>query len=285
MQSSKQMDKFIDREEKHFFDIPFACDLMRKPSAQVLQQCAGFNARLLTDDELDDYRIDEHYGQFDAIVQFYCDFRLRDYQAFSIVTISFTENKAVECVISLGKPANLKRYRSELEVTKKFHLSLEELYHNGRIQEEDELGTRVYTWKKDNRTLVSFISYPPSYSPTDTGARLSVQIRDTQLHPQGRELELLYNEAQKRVEDLSYVELHRNDEPIEKVYERRGARYHLTSFLLILTIVMGIGGIISLVSKDFALGIILIIFAALSAFLMRKLHNKALRDYRQKRRG
>ena len=46
------MDKFIDGEEKQFFDIPFAGDLMRKPRAKVLQQCAAFNARLLTEREL-----------------------------------------------------------------------------------------------------------------------------------------------------------------------------------------------------------------------------------------
>jgi hypothetical protein len=136
------------------------------------------------------------------MVHFFCDFRLRDYQAFSIVTFSFVENKAVECVISLGEPANLKHYRSELEVTKAVLLSLEELYLNGRIQKEDEPGTRVYMWKKDNRTVVSFISYPPSGRPTDTGAHLGLQIRDTQLHPQGGHFELLYNGAQKSVREF-----------------------------------------------------------------------------------
>ena len=46
------MGKFIDREEKQFLDILFARDLMRKPSAQVLQQCAVFDARLLIEREL-----------------------------------------------------------------------------------------------------------------------------------------------------------------------------------------------------------------------------------------
>ena len=188
--------------EKRFFNIPFACNLMQKSPNQVLAECAAFDARLLTDDELHRHRADKHYAQFDAMVQFICDFRLRDYQAFSIVTVSFINNKTADCVISLGRPANLKRHSSELEVMKVFLVSLEELYHNGRIQGEDETGTRVYTWKKDNRTVVSFISYPPSYSPKDTGARLSVQIRDTQLHPQGEYFELLYNRAQKSVQDL-----------------------------------------------------------------------------------
>lgn len=187
---------------KRFFSIPFACKLMQKSPNQVLAECAAFDARLLTDDELHHYRADKHYAQFDAMVQFIRDFRLRDYQAFSIVTISFINNEAADCVISLGKPANLKLYSAELEVMKVFLVSLEELYHNGRIQEEDETGTRVYTWKKDNRTVVSFISYPPSRSRKDTGARLSVQIRDTQLHPQGEYFELLYNRAQKSVRDL-----------------------------------------------------------------------------------
>ncbi len=191
-----------NKGNKRFFQISFACDLMRKSPTQVLGECAAFDARLFTDEELHHYRADRHYAQFDAMVQFIYDFRLRDYQAFSIVTISFINNKAADCVISLGRPANLKRHSSELEVTKVFLVSLEGLYHNGRIQEEDETGTRVYTWKKDNRTVVSFISYPPSYSPKDAGARLSVQIRDTQLHPQGEYFELLYNRAQKSVQDL-----------------------------------------------------------------------------------
>jgi len=268
---------------KRLFHISFACDLMRKPPTQVLGECAAFDARSLTGDEFYDYRVDKYYAQFDAMVQFFCDFSLRDYQAFSTVTISFVENKAVECVISLGMPASVKRHSSESEVTKVFLVALEELYHNGRIQEEAEAGT-VYTWKRDNRTVVSFISYPPSYSPTDTGAcLLSVQIRDTQLHPQGEYFELLYNGAQKSVQNIGHVVLHRKDEPLEKVYERRGARYHLTSFLMWTAIVLGIVGIISLVSKNFAAGTILIILAALCAFLMSKLDYEARRDYRQKR--
>lgn len=192
----------MKKENKPFFYIPFACDLMQKSPTQVLVECAAFDARLLTDDELHDYRVDEHYGQFDATVQFLCDFRLRDYQAFSTVGIRFIGNKAVECIISLGRPANLKQYGSEREVTKLFLVALEELYLNGRIQREDEAETRAYTWKKDNRTVVSFISYTPPEHPTDTGARLSVQIRDTQLHPQGEYFELLYNSAEDSVQDL-----------------------------------------------------------------------------------
>ena len=184
-------------KQRQFFNVRLACELMRKSTTQILRECAAFDARLLTDDEAVNYRIDKHYGQFGALVQFLCDFRLRDYQAFSIVTISFIENRAVECVVSLGRPVNLNRYGSENEVAKVFIVFLEKLYLNGRIQEEDELGTRVYTWKKDNRTVVSFISYPPSMHPADTGAYLGVQIRDTQLHPQGAYLELLYNRAQK----------------------------------------------------------------------------------------
>jgi hypothetical protein len=176
--------------------------LMQKSPNQVIAECATFDARLLTDDELQHYQADKYYAQFDAMVQFICDFRLRDYQASSIVTLSFINNEAVDCVISLGKPSNLKLYSVELEVMKVFLVSLEELYHNGRIQEEDKTGTRVYTWKKDNRTVVSFISYPPSGHPTDTGAYISLQIRDTQLHPQGGYFELLYNGAQQFVKDL-----------------------------------------------------------------------------------
>lgn len=207
----------MEKENKPFFHIPFACDLMQKSPTQVLAECAAFDARLLTDDELSDYRIDKHHGQFDAKVQFISDFRLRDYQAFSIVTISFVENKAVECIISLGRPANSNRYGSELEVTKTVLLSLEELYLNGRIQKEDETRTMVYTWKKDDRTVVSFISYPPSERPTDTGARLGVQIRDTQLHPQGEYLELLYNRAQNSMQDLVKELSDERDSPTQSI--------------------------------------------------------------------
>lgn len=139
------------------------------------------------------------YNVFDAHAGFHCHFKLRDYQAFSYVGINFVNNTSVECIISLGMPANIERYSSELDVTKLFLVSLEDLYLNGRIQEESELGTRAYTWKKDNRTVISFVSSPPSGSPKDTGALLSVQIRDTQLHPQGAYFELLYNRAPKSV--------------------------------------------------------------------------------------
>lgn len=213
-------------KESQFFHIPFAVELMGKSVNQVLEQCAAFDPQLFTANRLleDDYKnfqrlrkladpsvvgfdpdIDYDklfFETFDANVGFHCHFELQDYQAFSFVGINFVNNTAVECVVSLGMPANPERYRSELEVTKVFLVSLEELYLNGRIQEESEPGTRVYTWKKDNRTVVSFISYPPSRSPKDTGALLGVQIRDTQLHPQGAYFELLYNRAEDSVQAL-----------------------------------------------------------------------------------
>ena len=292
--------------QKQFFNISLAFDLIGKSINQVLEQCAAFDPQLFTANSLleDDYKIFQRFlkladpsvadsdidvklffDTFDAKVGFNCHFELQDYQAFSYVGIDFINNTAVECIVSLGRPDNPERYRSELEVTKVFLVSLEELYLNGRIQEESEPGTRVYTWKKDNRTVVSFVSSPPSGSPKDTGALLSVQIRDTQLHPQGAYFELLYNRAQKSVQDRGYVTLHRNDESLEKVYEGRSAQYHLSSFLMWTAIVLGIVGIISLVSKNFATGTILIILAALCAFFMSKLHDKARRDYRHKRKG
>ena len=294
-------------KQKQFFNIPLACDLMGESINQVLEQCAAFDAVLLTEEFFNDPSLGKErreymrifgpqfgvdldiddklfFDTFDATVGFHCHFELQDYQAFSFVGINFVNNTAVECIISLGEPVNPERYRSEIEVTKVFLVSLEELYPNGRIQEESELGTRVYTWKKGDN-VVSFVSYPPSHSPKDTGARLGVQIRDTQLHPQGGYFELLYNRAQKSVQDLSYMTLHRKDEPLEKVYEARSARYHLTSFLFLSAIMPGIGGIIALFLKNFTLGTILIILAALCTFLAAALHNKALRDYRQRRKG
>ena len=85
---------------------------------------------------------------------------------------------------------------------KVFLASLEESYGNGRIQEESDPETIICTWEKDNRTVVSFVCHPASDSPRDTGVLLSVQIRDTQLHPDGAYLELLYNQARKSVRSL-----------------------------------------------------------------------------------
>jgi len=291
--------------QKQFFNISLACDLVGKSIDQVSEQCAAFDPQLLTanssseddyktfqrlrklaDPSVDDSDIDDKlfFDIFDTHVGFNCHFELQDYQAFSYVGINFVNNIAVECIVSLGMPANPERYGSELEVTKVFLVSLEELYLNGRIQEESEPGARVYTWRKDNRTVMSFVSSPPSGSPKDTSAPLSIQIRDTQLHPKGAYFELLYNRAQKSVQDVSHVILHRKDEPLEEVYEGRSVRYHLTAFLMFLAIGLGIGGIISLVLKNFTLGIVLIISAVLCAFLMAKVDSKARRDFRQKKK-
>ena len=274
-------------EQKQFFNIHLARDMMGKSINQVLEQCATFNPQLFTPNSPleDDYKNLQHLSKFldilDAKVVLDCHFELQDYQASSSVGINFINNTAVECIISLGRPVNSERYGSELEVTKVFLISLEELYLNGKIQEEDELGTRVYTWKEGDN-VVSFVSYPPSHRLQDTGALLGVQIRHIQLHPHGGYLEILYNQAQKSVHDFGYVMLHRKDEPLEKVYKGRGARYYVTSLLFLSAIGLGIGGIISLVLKSFTLGTILIICAVISAFLMSKLDYKARRDYRKK---
>jgi len=161
--------------QNQFFNISLACDLMRKSIDQVLEQCATFNP------SVDDSGIADKlfFDLFDNHVGFNCHFELQDYHAFAYVGINFVNNTAVECIISLGMPANIEHYSSELDVTKLFLVSLQELYLNGRIQEESELGTRVYTWEKDNRTAISFVSSPSSGSTKDTGALLSVQIRDT----------------------------------------------------------------------------------------------------------
>ena len=206
------MNEFIDREETNFFHIPFACELMQKSTTQVLEKCEDFSAELFTAEEIRAFTDDlksslaapteflKIQKQYTEKISFNCTFELRNYQAFSFVSINFINNTAVECVISLGRPINLERYLSEESVLRLFLVSLEKLYLNGRIQ-QDYLEERVYTWKKDNRTLVSFVSHSPS-GPASAGQFLSVQIRDTQLYPQGNELELLYNKAQKRVGNL-----------------------------------------------------------------------------------
>ncbi len=206
-ESHKQTDESIDRKETPFFHIPFAVDLMGKSVNQVLEQCSAFDAKLLPADDLFDDLLgvdpdfDKHFKLFSASLGFHGYFKLQDYQAFSFVGINFANDVAVECIVSLGRPVNIERYSSGLEVLKVFARSLENLYHNGRVQEHGRFGW-VYTWKKDNN-VISFVPYPPS-GPTRTGILLSVQIRDTQLHPQGSELELLYNEAKKRVANLKF---------------------------------------------------------------------------------
>ena len=224
MENHNQMNESIDRKESHFFRIPFALNLMGKSINQVLELCAAFNPELFTANRLSgaDYAhfksayqsfdlsvtgsdIDESlksfFESFDAKVSFLCTFELADYQAFSVVGINFVNNVAVECVVALGRPSDPERYSSEYEVLKVFLPSLEQIYRNGRVQQDDQEG-RVYTWKKDEN-VVSFISYPPG-SPMDTGVRLGVQIRDTRLHPHGSELELWYNEAPKGIANLKF---------------------------------------------------------------------------------
>lgn len=186
--------------QEQSFSISLGCDLMGEPIEQVLEQCGRFRPQLLT--ETPRPAFESIFSIFNAHAGFDCHFELHNYQAFSYVGINFVRNIAVECIVSLGTPADPERYRSELEVTKVFLASLEELYGNGRMQEETEPATRVYTWKKDSRTVISFVSSSTSGSPTDTRALLSVQIRDTQLHPDGAHLELLYGQAQKSVRSL-----------------------------------------------------------------------------------
>jgi hypothetical protein len=194
MRKQIRVNEVDSNEQKRFFSIFLARNLLGKSIKQVLTECAAFDARLFTDNELSEYRI---YSQVHAMVGFHCDFKLRDYQAFSIVVIRFVEDKAIECIISLGRPANEKRYSSEKEVTRVLFVVLEESYHNGRITDEGEPGTKAYTWKKDDRTIISFISYPPSGRITDTDVWLGIQIRDIQLHPQGTYYKLLYDRSQK----------------------------------------------------------------------------------------
>jgi len=211
------MNESIDGEGTNFFHIPFACELMQESTTQVLEKCIGFGAELFTAEDIraftDELKSSQAapppeflkiQKQYTDRVSFDCTFELRGYQAFSFVSINFINATAVECVISLGRPINIERYSSEESVLRVFLVSLEKLYLNGRIQ-QDYLEERVYTWKKDNRTLVSFVSHPPS-GPASAGQFLSVQIRDTQLYPQGNELELLYNKTQKRVENLKWAQ-------------------------------------------------------------------------------
>ena len=277
------MDESIDREGTNFFHIPFACKLMQKSTTQVLKQCARFGATLFTTEDLqafeDKLSPDEalEIQQYNAKISFHCTFNIQDYEAFCLVSFNFVNDTAVECVISLGRPINLERYSSEKSVLRVFLVSLEKLYLNGRIQ-EDYPGPRLYAWKKDDRTLINFLSLPAD-SSTGAVTFLGVQIRDTRLYPQGDELELLYNKTQKRVENLKWVQEDRRGIPFEKIYKNRRTLYRLTSLLFTGMIVLSVGGIISLFSKNFVAAIVLIVFGILCAYFTSKLYSKAVKDY------
>ena len=286
--SDNKMNESIDGEGTNFFHIPFACELMQKSTTQVLKQCTKFNAMLFTTQDMralevemfaddEDDKVFKIHQQYNAKISFHCTFKIQDYESFCFVSFNFINDTAVECVISLGQPCNLERYSSEKSVTRVFIVALEKLYLNGRIQHH--LQERVYTWKKDNRTLVSFVSYSPS-GPTSTDTFLSVQIRDTQLHPQRRELELLYyNKTQKRVENLKWVQENRRGIPFEKIYKNRRTLYRLTSSLFIGMVVLSVVGIISLFSKNFVAAIVLIVLGTLCGYFTSKLYSEAVKDY------
>ena len=70
--------------------------------------------------------------------------------------------------------------------------SLEQLFHDGRVQGDEQYG-RVYTWKKGDN-LISFISFKHG-----KGVRFNIQIRNITLHPQGKMFERLYNEAEQPI--------------------------------------------------------------------------------------
>lgn len=287
------MNESIDEERTKFFHVPFACELMRKSTAQVLKKCEDFGAELFTAEDIrastDDMKSSQAVSpeflkiqkQYTDKVSFKCTFELSGYRAISFVSINFINDTAVECIISLGRPINIERYSSEEAVLRIFLVSLEKLYLNGRIQ-QDYLDERVYTWKKDNRTLVSFVSHPPS-GPASTGQFLGVQIRDTQLYPQGNELELFYNKAQKRVENLKWVQEARRGIPFEKIYKNSRSLYRLTSLLFVGMIILSAGGIFFLFSKHFVAAIGLIVFGALCGYFTSKLHDNAVKNYLHER--
>ena len=168
-----------------------------------MEQCVPFNAIILDSKDLSEIDSDiyEYFEPFNTKVGFHCHSELEGYQAVSFVSINFVDDIAVECIVSLGMPTATERYRSEYEVLKVFAKSLEILYRNGRVQEDNQEG-RVFTWKQDN-SIISFISYLPN-GPAGAGVHLSVQVRDSRLHPHGSELEQWYSEAKKHVKNLKF---------------------------------------------------------------------------------
>lgn len=192
------------RKETPLFDIASALDLMQKSTTQVLEQCNRFNAVLHHDFPRVDPDIAESLAEFDSTVSFFAVFECSDYQAQSFVSVNFSDDVAVECVISLGRPLNPERYSLEYEVLKTIIPSLEKTYGNGRVLEEKEQRTCVYTWKKDYGTLIGLASCPHD-SSTNTGVWLSIQIRDTLLHPKAKLFQDLHEQAQGRVANLGHM--------------------------------------------------------------------------------
>jgi hypothetical protein len=201
----------INKEEKSCFNITLACELIEKSPDYVLDKCKDFDANILNSEELRAFREEMKIGQNDppeylelekqitSSVYFVCTFKLHDYQAISAVSFNFINDIASECLISLGRPNDIARYSSEYSVFRVVLSSLEQIYRNGRIQ-QDTPENRVCTWKKDNKMLVSFVS---RYHPD--GQFLGIQIRGIQAHPWGMDLDTLYNKSRKYVKDIKLM--------------------------------------------------------------------------------
>lgn len=200
----------------NFLELPLAISLMGKSVDEVLDQCVAFNPQLIPkDDPVSDSFVKEHpdllsklyerseydsddkeyEGMFDTKVGFHCYLKIEDYEAFSFVGVSFTNDIAVECTASIGKPIDVKRYSREHNVLRTVTRSLEEFYHNGRFEQDDQ--SRLYMWKSGNNQIC-LVSYQP-HSPEDKGVLLSIQIRNLEKHPEKGFFELTYDEAKKSV--------------------------------------------------------------------------------------
>ncbi|MFH1775877.1 MAG: hypothetical protein ABH839_04415 [Chloroflexota bacterium] len=175
----------MDFEKEKMVDISLLLNQIGKSTDQVLENCTEFGAVLPPDNM--------HIPGFDASISFTNYFKLEDYIAFSAIGINFIKGNAVECIISLGKPVNPEYYSSEYEVLKIISRAFQELFQNGRIQEDSQEG-RVYTWKSGN-ILLSLISYTDI--DISSGVSIGVQIRDFQNHSFGSELKQLYEKAPK----------------------------------------------------------------------------------------
>jgi hypothetical protein len=103
------------------------------------------------------------------------------------------------------------------------------------------------------------------------------------LYPQGNELELLYNKAQKHVENLKCVQEDQRGIPFEKIYKNRRSLYILASLLFAGMIVLSVGGIFFLFSKHFVSAIGLIVFGTLCGYFTSKLHDNAVKAYLHER--
>ncbi len=167
--------------EHDFFNLQSALNIIDQNINQIREQCKNFTPADITEFPGDDL--------YDTKLSFETIFKLKKYQAFSMISIHFINDIATDCIINLGCPVNTNHVFSETEVTNIITNKFEMLFNKGKfIQDPD--GGKVYTWKK-NKKLISYGFYPSNESPNTMF--LGIQVRNKETDPAGNKFEQLYN--------------------------------------------------------------------------------------------